>query len=741
MATLSTELNATHLEFYSAADFTGRHARISASAADTIKVEGSDGSELAWIDNVKDPTSAQHAATKNYVDGLVSSGISWKDAVARTGLVTDGTAGNITLSGIAEALDGAAPTAGMRVLLRFQTDPTENGIWVTADPGAWTRPVDFDTGSQADGAAVFVQIGTTRADTAWVQTANGVVDTVSQVWSQFASANGSSSGADGAIQLSDGNGGFTSDSVFTWIAATDTLRLDSDNAEIELGADQDLSIAHSGTAGLITNTTGNLTIDNTAVTGATIIQLGTDTSATAFQVKDNTGTTQFEVDGAGTATFTTQAHFPDDVENTFGNTAAAPDYTASWISANDEMVYDNTNIVGSTIFRLGTDTVATKFVVQSDAATTDHLKVDGSGVVTIGTQSHHPDDISATFGNTAAAPDFKITWVSATDKAVLENTNALGTTIAKLGTATTATSFQVVDSANDTKLAVYGDGDVKIPNDDVFLHIGANDELQFKHVSGGDNLINSNLSTADLVLRLGDASAVTSLVVQDSSLDPLFEMTSKGVTEFAPNAHTETAFATGLNWRVLGATVTDGTTAASGTNATHMRLNAFASSAIAATNATVTVTNSSTLYVAGPPTAGTNVTLTNAYGLYVGGTSSSKSYFEGEVRADKFRAHSDVRIKTDLVPLEEKLDPLDIISAIQPFSYRFKEEYSHDRTEQWGVVAQQLENAGLSHLVSQDDANDKHVDYIGLIPLLISSVQRLSEELEDVKASKCSAKL
>ena len=51
----------------------------------------------------------------------------------------------------------------------------------------------------------------------------------------------------------------------------------------------------------MTNSIGNLVIDNTNATGATIIQLGTDTDATDFQVKNNSGTTLFEVNGAGEA--------------------------------------------------------------------------------------------------------------------------------------------------------------------------------------------------------------------------------------------------------------------------------------------------------------------------------------------------------------------------------------------------------------------------------------------------------
>ena len=59
----------------------------------------------------------------------------------------------------------------------------------------------------------------------------------------------------------------------------------NDNESFTFGTDNDLSIVHTGSAGCITNTTGNLVIDNTNTSGSTIIQLGTDTNATAFEVK------------------------------------------------------------------------------------------------------------------------------------------------------------------------------------------------------------------------------------------------------------------------------------------------------------------------------------------------------------------------------------------------------------------------------------------------------------------------
>ena len=80
------------------------------------------------------------------------------------------TTANITLSG-AQTIDGVAVIAGERVLVKNQSAPAENGIYVVA-AGAWTRATDMDAWTEVVGAVVIAEEGSTLADTAWLCTSN-----------------------------------------------------------------------------------------------------------------------------------------------------------------------------------------------------------------------------------------------------------------------------------------------------------------------------------------------------------------------------------------------------------------------------------------------------------------------------------------------------------------------------------------------------------------------------------------
>jgi hypothetical protein len=133
--------------------------------------------------NVPTPTVSTHAATMAYVDAKALTGFR---TLGSCDLATPLSPGNIVLSGAAQTIDGVAATAGKRVLVKHQTAPAENGIYVVA-AGAWTRATDCDEVAEIQsGAYTLITDGTTLKNSAWTQIATIVTIGTSPVtWQLF----------------------------------------------------------------------------------------------------------------------------------------------------------------------------------------------------------------------------------------------------------------------------------------------------------------------------------------------------------------------------------------------------------------------------------------------------------------------------------------------------------------------------------------------------------------------------
>ena len=133
---------------------------ISTQDANNVAVTG--GS----VTGLGSPSSGSDAATKTYVDNLVAG---LKTRI----IVRAATTANIDLTADlqnGDTLDGLTLTTGEKVLVKNQTDASENGIYDVVASGTATRNSDYDAIGELAGQIVVVQEGTTNADTIYLCT-------------------------------------------------------------------------------------------------------------------------------------------------------------------------------------------------------------------------------------------------------------------------------------------------------------------------------------------------------------------------------------------------------------------------------------------------------------------------------------------------------------------------------------------------------------------------------------------
>lgn len=99
------------------------------------------------ITSLLDPTAAQEAATKNYVDTQLAATAS---GLVLKGSVRAATDTNITIATPGTTIDGLTAANGELFWLRNQSTGSQNGPWTFNGSGAaMTRPANFDTSAEA----------------------------------------------------------------------------------------------------------------------------------------------------------------------------------------------------------------------------------------------------------------------------------------------------------------------------------------------------------------------------------------------------------------------------------------------------------------------------------------------------------------------------------------------------------------------------------------------------------------
>jgi hypothetical protein len=273
---------------------------------------------LTSVAVTQDPVSALQLTTKQYVDGLVASGIHFHEPVrvespiALTATYNNGASGvgaTLTNAGtqVALVLDGVTVAVNDRVLIYQQANQTQNGIYVVTNVGSvstnWvlTRSSDADTyvinsaNGLSEGSTVFVQQGATSAGDTYTCNTSGVITfgTTNITFVQVSSAQIYSAGT--GLTLTGTTFSITNTAVTAGAyGSASSVGTFTVNAQGQLTLAASTSIAINGNQ-ITSGTVGSAYISGsyTGITGVGTLTAGTWNASTIGVIYGGTGLTSY----------------------------------------------------------------------------------------------------------------------------------------------------------------------------------------------------------------------------------------------------------------------------------------------------------------------------------------------------------------------------------------------------------------------------------------------------------------
>lgn len=374
----------------------------------------------AKITGLPAPVDGSDAVNKDYVDIFVN-GLHWTTPVKAATTV------NVTLSGL-QVIDGVSLTTNDRVLVKDQTVPAENGVYLVSS-SAWSRASDYNAANEINQSAVFVLSGgATNGKASFIQTATiaNIGDTIS--FSAFSgpvvntAGNGISLSPGGQVALKesaglafDGGGNLMVD-----VYVGGGLMLTTDNSTSSSAGSAQLAMTNVGTAGtyrsVTTDAKGRVTAgsnpttiagygitdaqpldsDLTAIAGLSttgiIVRSGTGTALTRSIAVSGTGISLTNADGiAGNPTITSNATSANTVSTIVARDAsgnfAAGAITMSSASVSGQAIADvlstvKTGAVGATRLYINSPSGQTAAIARFMVNDVDVASISAAGVVT-----------------------------------------------------------------------------------------------------------------------------------------------------------------------------------------------------------------------------------------------------------------------------------------------------------------------------------------------------------------------